>query len=94
MAACKWESGVYSTPSHGGYHLSDARIASMPKPLRDFKPFAGHGWYEEDCDWSIVATAFPQFFPKDAVDAANSTLARYMPELYKAVEVMREGRGA
>ena len=81
----------YSTPSHGGYHLSDARVASMPKPLREFKPWAGHGWYEEDCDWSIVALAFPQFFPADAIPAALTTLKHYKPELYE--QVIKAGIG-
>lgn len=84
----------YSTPSHGGYHLSPARIASMPKPLRDFQPFAGPSWYEEDCDWSIVALAFPQFFPSEAIDVALMTLKHNKPHLYEQVKAMRDGRGA
>jgi hypothetical protein len=84
----------YSTPSHGGYHLSPARIASMPKPLRDFQPFAGPGFYEEDCDWSIVCLAFPQFFPADAIPAAMNTLKHSKPEIYEEAKAMREGRGA
>jgi hypothetical protein len=62
----------------------------MPKPLRDFKPWAGPNWYEEDCDWSIVALAFPQFFPEDAVSAALETLKRYKPDLFEQVAAMRE----
>jgi len=42
----------------------------MPGPLRHFQPFAGANWYEEDCDWCIVALAFPEFFGSDAVPAA------------------------
>ena len=76
----------YSTPSHGGYWLSPERVAEMPKPLREFKPWAGPGWFEEDCDWSVVALAFPQYFPEDAVRAANATFSRYKPELYKQLE--------
>ena len=53
--------------SHGGYYVSPARVASMPEPLREFKPWAGDNWYEEDCDWCIVALAFPQFFPQQYV---------------------------
>jgi hypothetical protein len=81
----------YDTPSHGGYWLSDARIAAMPKPLRDFKPFAGRNWYEEDCDWAIVALAFPQHFPDDAKPVALETIKRYKPELYE--QVMAAGTG-
>ena len=78
---------AYTTASHGGYHLSDARVASMPKPLRDFVPFggpqAGPGrWFEEDCDWSVVCVAFPEHFPDDAIQAAWRTLRNYKPTLY------------
>jgi hypothetical protein len=76
----------YSTPSHGGYWLSPERVAEMPKPLREFKPFAGPNFYEEDADWSIVALAFPQLFPADAIPAALATLKHYKPELYAQVE--------
>ncbi len=89
----------YSTPSHGGIWLSPARVASMPKPLRDFVPFggpqAGPGrWFEEDADWSVVCVAFPQFFKPEDIDAALRTLQHYKPELYRDVVAMREGRGA
>jgi hypothetical protein len=63
----------------------------MPKPLRDFKPFAGRNWYEEDCDWAIVALAFPQHFPDDANPVALKTIKRYKPELYE--QVMAAGTG-
>ena len=85
----------YDTASHGGYYVSPERVAAMPKPLREFRPFAGPNWYEEDCDWSVVAAAFPQFFPPDAVAAARDTLRAYRPELYEAVAEQRAGgRGA
>lgn len=77
----------YSTASHGGIHLSDERIAEMPEPLRAFVPFGGPQrgqgmWLEEDCDWSVAALAFPQFFKPDEVKAAHSTLKGYRPEVY------------
>ncbi len=80
----------HSTPSHGGYHLSPERVAEMREPLRSFKTFAGSDpkggkWYEEDCDWAIVALAFPQFFPQDAVEAAHASMRNWKPELYKQV---------
>jgi hypothetical protein len=78
-----------STPSHGGIHLSSERIAEMPKPLQDFVPFrrpqSGLGqWFEEDCDWSVVALAFPQFFKPSDIESAHKTLKRYKPEIYAA----------
>jgi hypothetical protein len=88
----------YSTPSHGGFWLSPERVAAMPKPLRDFVPFgglqAGPGrWFEEDCDWSVVALAFPQFFKPDDIDAALKTLERYRPELFAEVVALQAGMG-
>jgi len=84
---------LYSTPSHGGYWLSPARVAAMPKPLRDFQPFAGKNWYEEDCDWAIVALAFPKLFPDHAIPAALKTIKHYKPELYEQVVAAGIGQG-
>jgi len=64
----------YNTPSHGGYLLSAERRAEMPEALRKIPTFAGGNWYEEDCDWAIVALAFPQYFPPNAAEAARSTM--------------------
>lgn len=80
----------YSTASHGGIHLSPERIAEMPKPLQKFVPFGGEQrgpgrWFEEDCDWAVVALAFPQFFTDDDHAAALATIRSYKPELYKEV---------
>jgi len=61
------------TASHGGYHLNAERLAAMPEQLRRITPFAGAGWYEEDCDWAIVAIAFPQHFDDFAVLGAVET---------------------
>ena len=66
----------------------------MPKCLREFKPWAGPNWYEEDCDWSIVAVAFPQFFKPEDVTHAMATLKGWKPALYEQVVGMQEGRGA
>ncbi len=41
-----WE---VTTPSHGGFVLSDERQAAMPDELRLDGVF-----YEEDCDWARV----------------------------------------
>lgn len=79
----------FHTPSHGGYWLSPERVAEMPKPLREFKPFAGPNWYEEDADWSIVALAFPHLFPADAFCAALETLKHCQPELYEQIASRR-----
>jgi hypothetical protein len=87
---------AYTTASHGGYWLSSERVMTMPKCLREFVPFGGPQsgpgrWFEEDCDWSVVALAFPQFFPDDAISAALKTLEQYKPEIYANVVAMRAG---
>jgi len=82
----------HATASHGGYYVAPARVASMPKPLRDFKPWAGANWFEKDGVWSIVALAFPQFFPEDAIPAALATLKHYQPDLYQEVSALFVGR--
>ncbi|WP_435008034.1 DUF7007 domain-containing protein [Tundrisphaera lichenicola] len=79
----------HDTASHGGYYVSPERVAEMPKPLRDFKPFAGPNWYEEDCDWCIVVLAFPKLFPPDYIPDAHETLKRYQPEIYKQFSARR-----
>ena len=50
-----------STAGHGGYMLSPERVAAMPDML---KPGAEtkRGNFEEDCDWALVALAFPHHF--------------------------------
>lgn len=72
----------HNTASHGGYYLSPERVAEMPMALRSFKPFAGSNWYEEDCDWAVVALAFPQFFPLVKREAL-ATLKHFQPEVHK-----------
>ena len=69
---------LYSTPGHGGFHVSAEWLAQMPEPYRSTVPFtqrhgrSGPGWYEEDCDWAIVALSFPQFFTADELETAQS----------------------
>jgi hypothetical protein len=47
----------YSTPGHGGIHLSKTRQEAMPVAFR-----IDGGWYEEDCDWALVAVVWPEAF--------------------------------
>lgn len=41
----------YTTPSHGGIHLSPERIAQLPKGLSNF--LNNRAWWEEDVDWAV-----------------------------------------
>jgi hypothetical protein len=55
----------YSTPTHGGIWLAPETDAMVPLYMRH-----EDRWYEEDSDWSIVATVFPHAF--DAKDRARA----------------------
>ena len=65
-----------STPSHGGYKVPESELAKMPAPA--LKTFAGYGWYEEDCDWCLVALSFPDLFEEDAIACAVKTCEGWM----------------
>lgn len=51
-----------TTPSHGGFVLSVERLAAIPAEhlAASFGSQGVLGYFEENCDWSIVAVAFPQ----------------------------------
>ena len=68
----------YSTSSHGGFHLSDRRNAQVPDYMR-----RDGGWYEEDSDWSIVATVFPVLFTVPERARAEETLRNWLPDEYE-----------
>ena len=71
----------FSTSSHGGFRVSAALMRRMPDHLRKIEPFCKKiGWYEEDCDWALVALAFPQFFTDYEFVQAVQTAAHYMPQ--------------
>jgi hypothetical protein len=73
------------TSSHGGYQVLSHVREKWPQPLRDFEPFAGRGWYEEDCDWAIVALAMPHLFPDEAADHARRAITYHHKELAAAL---------
>lgn len=70
----------YGTPSHGGFKLDRQRNAAVP----DYMRRAG-GWYEEDCDWAIVATVHPIAFKNDpkALEDARRSLCGWHPDEYE-----------
>lgn len=63
-----------STPGHGGIHVSTERRLAMPDHLKNVYTYAGGNWFEEDCDWCIVALAYPEAFDAQSIDAARRTL--------------------
>ena len=70
----------YSTARHGGIHLDRTRRNAMPPALRALETFAGGPWYEEDCDWAIVALAFPDAFKPADVGCAVDIAAHYFKD--------------
>jgi len=64
-----------STPSHGGYYVPPETRRQM-HPLA-LNTWAGPGWYEEDCDWALVALSFPDLFPPAAIENAKWTIESY-----------------
>ena len=66
-----------STPSHGGYWLSPDRIDAMPANLKKTDSrYCPVNWYEEDCEWSRVALAFPECFTEEKLENAKFCFIR------------------
>lgn len=70
----------YSTASHGGFKLDDARNAAVPGPLRH-----DDGWYEEDEDWAKVAVAYPALFTSLERRHADRTVRNAWPDYWESV---------
>ena len=69
----------YSTASHGGIHLAPTLNAQVADVWR-----REEGWYEEDCDWAIVAFTFPALF-LNAYASAVDTVRHWYPCEYEQV---------
>lgn len=82
QVAYKYAPGIinYSCAGHGGFHLSVKRNAQVHQAWRD-----ATGWYEEDCEWAIVAVTFPEMFAPSQVTAAHASLKNYNPHEYRLV---------
>ena len=70
----------HSTASHGGFHLSEERNAEVDHRLR--RP---NGWYEEDAEWAIVATSFPDLFTGFERRSADQSVKDFWPDAWEAV---------
>jgi hypothetical protein len=71
-------SGVYwvDTQTHGGIVVSKTRAAQIKEKFPDFhSSFSSNYEYEEDCDWAVVAMAFPDLFDDYGFYCAYRTLA-------------------
>lgn len=69
-----------STGSHGGIHLDAERNAMVPMIWQYLThgTLGVHGWYEEDCDWSMVALTYPALFSADQCHAARATFNAWL----------------
>jgi hypothetical protein len=70
---------IVSTAGHGGVWLSARRLEELEKKL-------GHvhiegRWFEEDCDWAVVAIVFPEAFSDENRKAAPAVIREWRPEL-------------
>lgn len=61
------------TPGHGGLKLDKERNAQIPAYMR-----RSSGWYEEDCEWSIVGVVFQNLFSD-----AMPTFRNWYPDHYE-----------
>lgn len=64
------------TPSHGGVWVAPALFETMPDALRT-NVYGGRNWFEEDCEWALVALAFPDSFAGSKLRAAIQSIAYY-----------------
>ncbi|MBT9373426.1 hypothetical protein [Rhizobium sp. CSW-27] len=71
---------AHSTAGHGGFHLSADRNAKIHPLLRKDLP-----WYEEDCEWAIVALSFPELFTAHERAAAEKTIRNTWPDEWEAI---------
>ncbi|MGV2079671.1 MULTISPECIES: DUF7007 domain-containing protein [unclassified Rhizobium] len=70
----------HSTSGHGGFHLSPDRNRIVDVSVR-----SEGGWYEEDCEWAIIALTFPDVFTgyerRCAEEAAKHTFPAFWEKL-------------
>lgn len=71
---------AHSTAGHGGFHLSADRNSKVHSLLRKDTP-----WYEEDCEWAIVALSFPDLFTAHERAAAEKTIRNTWPDEWEAI---------
>jgi len=76
----KFTQGInfYTTASHGGFILSPTKNALIPDYAR-----IESGAYEEDSDFAIVVTFFPEFFDDTQRDSASASLKTWHPDIYE-----------
>ncbi|NRP21909.1 hypothetical protein LPJGGPFB_05168 [Ensifer adhaerens] len=71
---------AHMTAGHGGFHLSADRNATVHPLLRKDSP-----WYEEDCEWAIVAISFPDLFTSYERLTAEKTFRNTWPDAWETI---------
>jgi hypothetical protein len=71
---------AHMTAGHGGFHLSADRNARVHPLLRKDTP-----WYEEDCEWAIVAISFPDLFTGYERSTAEKTFRNTWPDAWETI---------
>lgn len=79
---------AHSTAGHGGIHLSPDRNAKIHPLLRKDAP-----WYEEDCEWAIVAISFPELFTGYERSLADKTIRNTWPDEWEAIHGTKLAEG-
>ena len=69
---------LYSTAGHGGFLVEYRLNQTIPEYAR-----VKDGWYEEDCEWAIVALFFPAAFDLKEVLNAENTIKNWMPDIWE-----------
>lgn len=74
---------LITTPSHGGFKLSEALNAMVPLAWREasFNQQGMAGWYEEDCDVCLVILTFPQSFKPAEREQAKAGFKAFFQNL-------------
>lgn len=79
---------AHSTAGHGGFHLSADRNAKIHPLLRK-----DTSWYEEDCQWAIVALSFPELFTGYERSTAEKTIRNAWPDEWEAIHGSKLAEG-
>jgi hypothetical protein len=66
------------TDGHGYVHLDSSLHVLMPAAWRE-TPYSRFGYYEEDCDWALVALRFPAAFLAFDLPPFDSAIGRQLP---------------
>lgn len=79
---------AHTTAGHGGFHLSADRNVKIHPLLRKGSP-----WYEEDCEWAIVAISFPELFTGYERSLAEKILRNTWPDAWEAIHRCKLAEG-